>query len=223
VQRLGLVAGEDFSSSGIHAGDGQRRFEPAVPERPNAFRRVQPKHAAPVVPMTDLEENCTVTQASKPRSTNSPVPKKLAHPAKEFSDPAAVVADSALSTKEKRVALSSLEQDARQLAVASAEGMGGGEETGLRDVLETERSLDESSADAAFNVVLRTFTEQLQATRGTDAHGLVNRAIEAINAARAAIATHNVAAQGTPPGAPEPGSAAELQEELDKEKLDPGS
>lgn len=148
--------------------------------------------------------------------------KKVEQPAKAYSDPKQVVADTALSKQEKRAVLNSLEQDARQLAIATAEGMAGGEETKLRNVLQAKRALDATPADQAFSLVLRTLEEQLKETLGTDAHGVISDAIDAIHAARRAMA-ERAAMPTPPPGAPEPGSTAELQEELDKEKLDPGA
>jgi hypothetical protein len=158
---------------------------------------------------------------SQSRATNPSTEEKLAHPAKEFSNPREVLTDRSLATPEKQAALNSLEQDARQLAVASAEGMAGGEPTKLRNVLEAERSVEPPSADRAFSVVLQTFEEQRDKARGTDTDVLITRAIEAINEAREAI-TRQMAAPTPPPGAPAPGSEAELDEEINKEKLDPG-
>jgi hypothetical protein len=133
-----------------------------------------------------------------------------------------VVADPALSAREKHTALSTLEQDARQLATATAEGMTGGEETQLHNVLEAKRLLGSPSAEAAFAVVLRAFEEQRRDTMGTDTSVLIDRAIDAINAAREAMAGR-ARTPAPPPGAPEPGSTKELEEELEKEKLDPGA
>lgn len=98
--------------------------------------------------------------------------------------------------------------------------MAGGEKTQLRNVLEAERSLEAQSPDLAFNVVLRTFEQQRRKARGTDTEVLITRAIEAINAARQAISQQGEVPVA-PPGAPEPGSKEELQEEIEKEKLDP--
>jgi hypothetical protein len=56
--------------------------------------------------------------------------------------PAEVIADPILSKGQKLRVLESLEQDARQLSVASDEGMEGGERTNLRDVLLAKESLD---------------------------------------------------------------------------------
>jgi hypothetical protein len=169
--------------------------------------------------MTSTSQSHTRTS---PAPGTSPAAEKLAHPAKEFSDPAEVLTDCSLSPPEKLVALNSLEQDARQLAVAAAEGMAGGEQTKLRNILQAERSLELPSSDLAFTTVLRIFEEQRRKTRGTDTDVLITRAIEAITVARDAIMRQAVAPV-PPPGAPKPGSKAELQEELNKEKLDPGA
>jgi hypothetical protein len=162
-----------------------------------------------------------MTATSKSGTRIPPNEEKLAHPAKQFANPAEVLADRSLSASEKQAALNSLEQDARQLAVATAEGMSGGETTKLRNVLEAERSLEPPSADHAFTVVLQTLEEQRDKARGTDTDVLITRAIEAINEAREAI-TRQMATPRLPPGAPAPGSKQELEEELNKEKLDPG-
>jgi len=167
-----------------------------------------------------------MTMPPKPRGNTGTRPSEgrseMAQPAKVFSDPKQVLVDPTLSTHEKRQALDSLEQDARQLAVATAEGMDGGEQTTLHNVLQAKRSLDEGSSEGAFSQVLRTFEEQLPNTLGTEAHALIAHAIDAIHAARDAIAErHNAAIP--PPGAPEAGSQKELKEEIDKEKLDPGA
>ena len=146
--------------------------------------------------------------------------EKVEQPAKAFGEPTEVVADPALSSHQKLRALDTMEQDARQLAIASSEGMAGGEETNLRGVLEAKRTLDLPSPEVAFTVVLRTFEAALKETRGTDNHVVINRAIEAIHAAREAI-DQSKDTPAPPPGAPRPGSTEELAEELAKEKLDP--
>ncbi len=147
---------------------------------------------------------------------------KVEQPAKAFSDPLHVVADPELSAREKRVALNSLEQDARQLATAAGEGMDGGEETGLHNVLEAKRLLDLPTIDAAFAVVLRAFEDHAREAQGTDLRVLIERAIDAITAARDAIADR-ARTPAAPSGVPEPGSTRELEEEIEKEKLDPGA
>ena len=59
-----------------------------------------------------------------------------------FDEPQDVVADESLSKIQKVKALNRLEQDARQLAEASSEGMPGGERNKLHDVLIAKNTLD---------------------------------------------------------------------------------
>ena len=63
---------------------------------------------------------------------------KVQKPSTYFDEPQEVVMDSSLSKAQKVEALNTLEQDARQLAEASSEGMGGGERSKLHDVLIAE-------------------------------------------------------------------------------------
>jgi hypothetical protein len=157
---------------------------------------------------------------STAKAPKSGAETKLARPHEEFEHPAQVVTDPALSNREKRAVLESLEQDAKQMAVASEEGMGGGEATNLRDVLVAKETLELPPAEAAFSVVMQTLEAKRRASEGTSAHKLIAQAIDAINAARAAI-EHLDEAPKVPRGAPKPGSEQELEEELAKEKLDP--
>jgi hypothetical protein len=53
----------------------------------------------------------------------------------EYRRPIEVITDPLLSKQEKAESLEDLEQDARQLATASGEGMSGGEPTALAEVL----------------------------------------------------------------------------------------
>lgn len=163
--------------------------------------------------MSTTSKKGTKTDAASTR-------EKVEHPAKTFGEPTEVVADGGLSAHQKLRALDTMEQDARQLAVAASEGMAGGEDTNLRGVLEAKRTLDLPSPEVAFTVVRRTLEAELKRTRGSDIQPVINRAIEALHAARAAIA-HADDMPAAPPGAPRPGSAEELAEELAKEKLDP--
>lgn len=64
--------------------------------------------------------------------------EKVQKPATHFDEPQEVVADSLLSKPQKVKALDALEQDARQLSEASAEGMIGGERTKLHEVLKAK-------------------------------------------------------------------------------------
>jgi len=66
---------------------------------------------------------------------------KVQKPSTYYDEPHEVVADSSLSKAQKVEALNTLEQDARQLAEASSEGMAGGERNKLHDVLIAEDAL----------------------------------------------------------------------------------
>jgi len=61
--------------------------------------------------------------------------EKVQKPSTHFDEPHEVVEDSSLSKVRKVEALDVLEQDARQLAEASSEGMAGGERNKLHEVL----------------------------------------------------------------------------------------
>jgi hypothetical protein len=76
---------------------------------------------------------------------------KTEKPHEHFDEPQQVVADPALSKQDKLEALEALEQDARLLATATEEGMSGGEQSNLRDVLSAKKTL-ESATDAANNL-----------------------------------------------------------------------
>ena len=64
---------------------------------------------------------------------------KVEKPHAHFGDPQDVVADPALSKEEKVEALETLEQDARLLTTAAQEGMTGGEENKLQEVLDAKK------------------------------------------------------------------------------------
>lgn len=145
---------------------------------------------------------------------------KVDQPHKVYGAPEQVVADASLSDDEKTRALEELEQDARQLATAAAEGMDGGEPTHLREVLMAKDEVRAGSGDAAFEEASRLLQERLRSTRDPEAHRLIGEAIDSIHRAREAIAAMERAAP-PPAGAPRPGSDAELEEEIAKEKLDP--
>jgi hypothetical protein len=76
---------------------------------------------------------------------------KTEKPREHFDDPQQVVADPALSKQDKLEALETLEQDARLLATATEEGMTGGEQRNLRDILSAKKAF-ESATDAASNL-----------------------------------------------------------------------
>ncbi len=80
---------------------------------------------------------------------------KTEAPHKHFESAHHVVHDSELSKEQKLQALHHLEQDARQLAIASSEGMSGGESTGLQEVLAAKEALGLPPLAHAYAVVLQ--------------------------------------------------------------------
>jgi hypothetical protein len=80
---------------------------------------------------------------------------KIEKPHAHFDQPQDVIADPALSKEEKAEALETLEQDARLLTTAAQEGMAGGEENRLHEVLDAKKALEEPDGapnpDAADN------------------------------------------------------------------------
>lgn len=79
---------------------------------------------------------------------------KTKRPSVYFEEPRDVVADADLSPKQKDVILKTLEQDARQLADATSEGMGGGERNKLHDVLTAADTLSLQPVANAYETVL---------------------------------------------------------------------
>jgi hypothetical protein len=76
------------------------------------------------------------------------VPKpavEVAKPSAHFENAGEVLTDKALTKTEKTAVLDTLEQDARQLSEAAAEGMDGGEPNRLREVLEAQNKLLQQS------------------------------------------------------------------------------
>ena len=145
---------------------------------------------------------------------------KTTKPHAAFETPGEVVADPALSMKEKVAALDSLEQDARQLSVASDEGMAGGEPTGLHDVLEAKDALELPPVRQAYDVVLADLRSRLKAAGTIDEHAAVMRAITALDAVVPGPAQH-AGAGANARVEPAPGSIAEMEAERALEKLDP--
>ena len=66
---------------------------------------------------------------------------KAEKPSTYYDEPHEVVMDPPLSKTEKVKALATMEQDARQLAEASSEGMSGGKRNTLHEVLIAEEAL----------------------------------------------------------------------------------
>jgi hypothetical protein len=149
------------------------------------------------------------------------LPAKVTSQRTTVVHPAQVVVDPALSKNQKARALAAMEQDARQLSTATAEGMGGGEPTRLHEVLVAKNTLDLPADSVVFAAVVNSFRATLPEAKGTQAHAVIVHAIEAVETACAAI-QKMARARSIPAGkstilAPD----NELAEELNKEKLDP--
>jgi hypothetical protein len=144
-------------------------------------------------------------------NTTEDAAKAVDRPHAHFGRPGDVVVDPSLTKDEKTRALDSMEQDARQLGEASAEGMAGGEDNRLHEVLAAKDAMGLPANEVAIAVVMQDLRGQLPGTEGTAAHRVIERAIEAVGAARDAIAA--------PP--PVRDAKAELETEIAMEKLDP--
>ena len=121
-------------------------------------------------------------------AANSDTADKIEHPQEHFQNPAEVVIDPLLSKDEKLQALEGMEQDAKQKSAAAAEGMtGGDEESGLPDVLTAKDALDQPPFELAISVVLQGLRAKLDGSPRPATRALITRAIEAIEAAGAAV------------------------------------
>ena len=138
---------------------------------------------------------------------------KARHPHVHFDAPIAVVDDQDLSKSQKLAALESLEQDARQLATASAEGMGGGEPTKLHEVLAAKAALELPATDYAYDVVLRDLQTRLEAEHPGTALDIIAAALAALKASMQLTAPDLEKAATA--------AAAEQADEAAREKLDP--
>jgi len=87
-------------------------------------------------------------------SATDQVKGKTTRPSVYFEEPRDVVADAAMSAQQKDAILKTLEQDARQLSDASAEGMGGGERNKLHEVLIAADTLSLQPVANAYETVL---------------------------------------------------------------------
>lgn len=99
-----------------------------------------------------------------------------------FDAPLEVVADPSRSKPEKAEVLEQLEQDARQLAIASGEGMSEGEPTALAEVLHAKEALELPPVDFAYALVLKDLeTRRLNGDGNAD---LIAQAVAALEALR---------------------------------------
>jgi hypothetical protein len=97
-----------------------------------------------------------------------------------FEDPHHVVVDSSLSPAQKVDALDTLEQDARQLAEASSEGMAGGERNKLHDVLIAKDILALPPMSAAYQAVLQDLRSWQRPDPGIATQSLLKEAISVL-------------------------------------------
>ena len=91
-----------------------------------------------------------------------------------------VVADPLLSMPEKARVPGDLEEDALQLAIASSEGMSGGEPTALAEMLQAKEVLELPPIDFAYDLVM-TDLETRRLDNDGDA-GLIAQAVAALKA-----------------------------------------
>ena len=82
------------------------------------------------------------------KEPNVPVADMLNDPSAHFPSPGEVVKDRSLSQKQKRRVLDAWETDARLLAVASEEGMAGGEPARMDEVKAAKARLPGEAAGA---------------------------------------------------------------------------
>jgi len=122
-------------------------------------------------------------------NSNAKVQKPSAH----FDEPHEVVADSSLSKAQKVEALDTLEQDARLLAEATSEGMGGGERNKLHDVLIAKDTLALPPVGDAYEIVLRDLRSRQKRDPAIDTV-LLEQAIAALDGLVAAFAKSSAAA-----------------------------
>jgi hypothetical protein len=138
-------------------------------------------------------------------------PAKVERPHAHFAQPGQIVVDHSLSKDEKLHALETMEQDARQLVAASAEGMAGGEDNRLHEVLAAKGAMALPAGEVALAVVMQDLRGKLPGIEGTAAHRVIEHAIEALAAVKEALAAPRETRD----------SKAEIESELAMEKLDP--
>jgi hypothetical protein len=109
--------------------------------------------------------------------SDAKVQKASAH----FDEPHEVVVDPSLSKAQKRGALDTLEQDARQLTEASSEGMAGGECNKLHDVLKAKDTLALTPVAHAYEIVLQDLRSRLKRDQPIDTRVLLTQAIAALD------------------------------------------
>ena len=169
---------------------------PRVPFNPSRIGRQQPdwisyRHRLDILQATLQRRRDHMVDDSerpaKPSNEAREVQHKVEQPHAHFENPAEVVIDPALSKDDKVRALEAMEQDAKQMSVASGEGMGGGERAGLDDVLSAKDALALPPFDPAVSAVIQTLRSKLPQVQDTDTHTLISSAIDTLEAACASI------------------------------------
>jgi hypothetical protein len=130
-------------------------------------------------------------------STQAKSDAKVRKPSTYFDEPHEVVLDSSLSKAQKVEALDTLEQDARQLAEASSEGMGGGERTKLHEVLIAKNALSLRVTDA-YETVLQDLRARQKRDPAIDTQILLKQAISALEGLVASFARDSAAPKSAP-------------------------
>lgn len=115
---------------------------------------------------------------------------KTARPHAHFDAPHEVVVDPTLSKEQKIEALDSLEQDARQLAIASSEGMSDGEATGLQEVLHARDVLEMPPLSIAYEVILQDLHLRLMGVEGDEMRTMLQQTIAALKSISTADRTN---------------------------------
>jgi len=136
-----------------------------------------------------MNESRNASKGQRNDAATADAQDKVEHPLSHFENPAEVIADTALTRSEKVQAVETMEQDARQMAVAAGEGMTGGEPARLDDVLTAKDALDLPPFNLAVAVVVQTLRGKLPQYEGTEAHTLISNAVEALETACAALRT----------------------------------
>jgi hypothetical protein len=144
---------------------------------------------------------------------------KVKQPHAFFEKPHDVLTDPSLSKEQKKQALDALEQDARQLSTAAAEGMTDGEPSRLHEVLAVRDRLDRPPLADAYDIVLKDLRAKLTTNATGETRAMAEQALAALGALAPTSAAGNRDAGAG--GAPKPGSAADINDEVAREQLDP--
>ena len=153
--------------------------------------------------------------------------EKIDRPHAFFRHPQEVVIEPTLTKDQKTEALDAMEQDSRQLAAASDEGMAGGERNKLQDVLEAKDLLALPPVELAYETVLKDLRSRTKTDVAGDARALLEQALAALSAVVKSPSLNDPANAGPAnagPGTydgPSPGSPADINDEMAREKLDP--